>query len=124
MKHPNEEQNKNQETFLAQLPESNRKLHQMLFSTGNAAFCYHLETQKEIIPTRLDFEDWLEGLAPDVKKEMKQKGFEKCKKMLSFTRHVMERNNIGMTEWMKQHLTVEEFEFWQNQGGGGKVSPS
>lgn len=104
MKHPNKKQQENQAKFLAELPEDQREEHARLFRFGNAAYIYHLEADK-LEPTEKDFEEWLTGLPENVQRDMEIQGFELCKGILSFSRYVMEKNNIGMDEWMQQHLT-------------------
>lgn len=49
------------------------------------------------------------ALPEDVRSYMKNKGFELCKGVLSFTRYVMEKNDIGMDEWMKNHLSEDDY---------------
>ena len=44
---------------------------------------------------------------------MKILGFEACRTMLPFTRYVNERNDIGMRDWMKEHLSSSDFNYWQ-----------
>ena len=116
MEHPKKAQRDNQAAMLAAAPAEQKEYLKLLFSTGNAAYIYHTETRETVIPTEADFNDWLAGLPDNVRKEMEVKGFEECKTMLPFTRHVMERNDIGMEEWMKKHLTKEEYGFWKSQG--------
>jgi protoporphyrinogen oxidase len=53
-------------------------------------------------------------LPANIKKDMKLKGFEACKMMLPFTRYVNERQDIGMGEWMKHHLSAEDYEYYTN----------
>ncbi len=108
MEHPFKEQQENQKKFLAELPADLREEHAQLFRIGNATFCYHrLADQQE--PNENDFKDWLEGLPDNIKKDMKTKGFQECKGILSFTRFVNEKNDIGMGEWMKQNLSLEDY---------------
>ena len=56
-----------------------------------------------------DFEIWLTGLPENIRNDMKIKGFELCKGVLSFTRYIMEKNDIGMEEWLKNNLTKEDY---------------
>ena len=44
---------------------------------------------------------------------MENKGFEKCKMILSFTRYVRERKDIGMEEFVKEKMGIEEYEKYQ-----------
>jgi len=45
---------------------------------------------------------------------MKKQGFEACKSTLPFTRYVNERRDIGMDEWMKQHLSEEDYKTYKD----------
>lgn len=107
MEHPNKEQKENQKKLLAELPEEQREEHARLLRFGNAAYIYHQQS-KDFEPTEKDFEEWLVALPKNVQKDMKNKGFEKCKGVLSFTRYVMEKNDVGMELWMEQHLSEKD----------------
>ncbi len=109
MEHPNKEQRENQAKLLEQLPEEQREEHERLLRFGNAAYIYHQEAQ-ELEPTEMDFIEWIEGLPKNIGVDMEKKDFEECKGILSFTRYVMEKNDIGMGEWMKRNLSKEDYE--------------
>lgn len=111
MEHPNKEQRDNQKAFLESLPEHEREEHARLFRFGNASYRYHQMAQ-EMEPTENDFEEWLEGLPILIARDMRSKGFEKCKGVVSFTRYVIEKNDIGMDEWMKQNLNKEDYKVY------------
>ncbi len=108
MQHPNKEQREVQAKFLAQLPNEQREQHARLFRFGNASYIYHKESAV-LHPTEADFKEWLIALPEDLQSYMKSKGFELCKGILSFTRYVMEKNDIGMDEWMKKHLSEDDY---------------
>ena len=65
--------------------------------------------------TEQDFVDYLEGLPPKIRKYMEYDGLEKCRTHYPFTRFVMERRDLGMDEWMQQHLSEEEFQWYKEQ---------
>jgi len=110
MQHPDKKIQKKQADFLSQCPESEREYHASIFRTGNAAIIYHqLANQNNDTVLKSYYEEWLEGLPSGIKEEMKKLGFEKCKSILSFTRYVNERNDIGMDEWMKEHLSEKDY---------------
>lgn len=108
MKHPNKQQQENQAKFLSELPEEEREEHARIFRFGNAAYIYHQEAA-DLEPTETDFEEWLAGLPENIRKGMREKGFESCKNVLSFSRYVLEKNDMGMKEWMKNHLSDEDY---------------
>lgn len=112
MEHPNKKQQENQAKFLSELPKEEREEHARLFRFGNAAYIYHQES-KDLEPTETDFEEWLTGLPETMRIDMKNKGFESCKSVLSFSRYVMEKNDIGMEEWMKNHLSEDDYNEYQ-----------
>lgn len=108
MEHPNREQRENQAKLLEQLPEERREEQARLLRFGNAAYIYHRQAEN-LEPTEEDFKEWLKGLPKDVREDMEIQGFELCKGILSFSRYVMEKNDIGMGEWMKQNLSEEDY---------------
>jgi len=109
MEHPNKEQRENQAELLARLPEEERDEHARLLRFGNAAYVYHRQAEK-MEPTKEDFDEWLEGLPKNVRSDMKMQGFELCRGILSFQRYVMEKNDIGMGEWMRRNLDKEDYD--------------
>lgn len=113
MKHPNPDIQKYQAQFLADCPAEQREFHARMFRLGNADYFYHQEASFQQTPTLADYEHWLEGLPENIRQVMQTKGFEECKTALPFTRHVMERRDIGMADWMKKHLSEEDYQFWK-----------
>lgn len=116
MIHPDPKFQKKQTDFLNQCPLSDREFHATLFRIGNAAYIYHQlaydindETQK------IYYDEWLEGLPENIKKSMKKLGFEGCKNSFPFTRYVNERNDVGMDEWMRQHLSPEDYLWYKKE---------
>lgn len=115
MKHPDDQYNQSQSKFLNALTGEERQWHERMFRIGNATYVYHSKTNdEEYSPTYQDFLDWLEGLPSNIRKAMEEKGFEECKTALPFTRHVMERNDIGLDNWMRKHLSNEDYEWWRS----------
>ena len=75
--------------------------------------------QASIVNDRISeeyFHEWLEGLGDNIKKEMKNNGFEAYKIVLLLTRYVNERCDIGMDEWLKNHLSEDDFNYWLDAG--------
>lgn len=116
MKHPIEKCNIEQEVFLASCPESERRFHQLFFMVGNATYIYH-QRAKDFNPTISDWNEWLESLDEPIRSAMKREGFEKCRSVLNFTRFVMERNDVGLDEFLIEKLgkeVVEEYKALSN----------
>lgn len=64
-------------------------------------------------PSRFEYEMWLESLDEPLKQEYKELGFEKCKAKLNFKRFYLELHDIGMDEFMRNHLFRRDYEFWK-----------
>ena len=108
MKHPIEQMNINQKKFLEDLPEGERKFHERLFRIGNASYCYHTGAES-LEPTQEDFNEWIKGLPVEFRGGFIKRGFDDCRGVLSFTRYVNEKNDIGMDQWMKEHLSNDDY---------------
>jgi hypothetical protein len=100
IKHPSNHCNIEQEEFLAKCPEDQKRFHELLFNHGNAVWRYHSESS-QYTPTPEDFKEWLEGLPNNIRADMLKKGFNQCKTILSFTRYVNEKNDVGMEAYIK-----------------------
>lgn len=114
MEHPNPECRKKQQEFLKSCPPEEREFHARLFRYGNAAYVYH---QLADVPQNKDnlklyYEEWLQELPPNISEDMKKKGFEACRTMIPFTRYVNEHSDIGMRDWMKEHLSEEDYNYY------------
>lgn len=113
MKHPDPKCQQRQEDFLKECPENEKGFHQTLFRVGNAAYIYYQQAgQVNDKISEEYFYEWLEGLSENIRKDMENKGFEACKTMVPFIRYVNERTDIGMDQWMKNHLSQEDYDFW------------
>jgi hypothetical protein len=117
MKHPDPKIQRNQDDFLNHCPDEQKEFHSRLFRIGNAAYIYHQQANSlEDKISEEYFHEWVEGLPDNMKNEMQRKGFEACKIMIPFTRYVNERCDIGMDEWMKNHLSDDDFKAWFEAG--------
>lgn len=106
VKHPLEKYNTAQENFISNLADEDKEYHSLLFSYGNASYLYH---HLPIEPTLEDYTEWLEGLDENFRKEMQSKGFESCKNILSFTRYVREKRDIGMEDFVIEKMGTEQY---------------
>ena len=112
MIHPDSQCQKKQRDFLLQCPENEREFHAAMFRIGNASFIYHqLANNTSEKTLKAYYLEWLERLPPNIQKDMKKKGFDCCKNVLPFTRYVNERKDIGMDEWMREHLSEKDYNF-------------
>ena len=56
----------------------------------------------------------MEGLDEAIRMDMQNKGFENCQSVLSFTRYVRERKDIGMKEFVKEKMGIEEYKKYES----------
>jgi len=111
MKHPDKQIQIKQSDFLSRCSPSEKDYHATIFRIGNAACTYHLlasDTSQNTL--ELYYSEWIESLPKNISDTMQ--GFEECKTMLPFLRYVNERNNIGMDEWMKEHLSGDDYKIY------------
>ncbi len=58
------------------------------------------------------FEEYLEGLPRDgLRRAEKAGGLDKAKRSFPFRRYVLERHDIGMDEYLRIHLSAEDYAF-------------
>lgn len=107
--HPDPEKRKEQADFLQRCAPEKRRFHELMFMIGNVTFRYHQEARK-YKPSQEDWREWISGLNEPIKSAMEKRGFEECKGILSFTRYVMEKNDRGLDEYIKQHIDPKDFE--------------
>jgi hypothetical protein len=106
--HPDPKCVRAQEDFLANCDPQQRRFHELLFKFGNVSFRYHLAA-KEFEPTLTDWNEWIDGLDEPMKSSFRKQGFDSCRGVLSFTRYVNEKNDIGMEEFVKLHLSADDY---------------
>ena len=118
MKHPDPKCQENQEEFLRNCPPEEREFHARNFRYGNAAYIYHQQANvpKNKDSLKLYYEEWLRGLPPQIAADMKEYGLEKCKTMLSFTRYVNERTDVGFDDWMRENLSEDDYAYFKAIG--------
>ncbi|RDV11905.1 hypothetical protein DXT99_23665 [Pontibacter diazotrophicus] len=109
VKHPLEHCNRTQEATITKLPEDQRRSQELLYSYANAVYRYH-QAAAEHEPTHQDYEEWLEGLPENISRDMAAKGFEWCRTVLSFTRYVQEKNDVGQEKYVRGLMGDEEYE--------------
>lgn len=63
------------------------------------------------------FEEYLEGLPHDgLRRAEKAGGLDKAKNSYPFRRYVLERHDIGMDEYLRTHLSAEDYAFHLEAG--------
>ena len=110
VKHPHKQTQQNQIDALVESPSDRFDFLVLFFNFGNASYRYMSLARGE--ETIEDFEDWLEGLPERVRNTFRKEGFEAAKSTWPFRRHVMERRDLGMDEYIKSLLRPDDWEKW------------
>lgn len=110
VKHPDVEIQRSQIAFLEKCPPDEFEFRVLFLNYGNTAYRYmSLSRGKATVD---DFEDWLEGLPHKVQNHFRAEGFEVAKSVLAFQRHVLERRDLGMDEYIQKLLRPEDWVKW------------
>ena len=92
-------------------------------SEGNLSTEYLLDWLEQHINPQIDsrsarelltiyFEEYVEGLPDDgLRRSEKEAGLDKVKNRYPFRRYVLERHDIGMDEYLRIHLSAEDYAF-------------
>lgn len=110
VKHRHKQTQQNQIDALVESPSDRFDFLVLFFNFGNASYRYMSLARGE--ETIEDFEDWLEGLPERVRTTFRKEGFEAAKSTWPFRRHVMERRDLGMDEYIKSLLHPADWEKW------------
>ncbi|WP_051397876.1 hypothetical protein [Runella limosa] len=110
VKHPSLQIRENQIDSLLSKGDDNFDFWLLSMNFGNACYRYMSLARGE--ETIEDFEEWLEGLPENIRKHFEEQGFEASKSAWPFRRHVMERRDIGMDEYIKGLLHPADWEKW------------
>lgn len=91
-----------------------------LLRIGNTVRLYYEQVNKVVLTEDI-FNLWIESLQEPMRSSFKKKGLENCKGVLNLQRFYLELNDKGLDEYLKNHLTEEDFSYWVAIGG---TSPS
>ncbi|MCF2501375.1 hypothetical protein [Dyadobacter chenhuakuii] len=100
-----------QAAALAALPEDQRDFMAFMFRTTNVSAYYYNQHGAE--PCLEDFADWLECLDPVIANKLRVEGFERHRSSLSLRRHAAERKDLGLDEYMREHLSEQDYNRWK-----------
>lgn len=109
MTHPDEERNQAQAEFLERCAPEDRRFHELMFMVGNATYRYHQSAQ-DLDPSEADWKEWIDGLNEPFKSGMIKEGFTKGKGILAFTRYVMEKHDVGLDEYLREHINSKDLD--------------
>jgi hypothetical protein len=82
-----------------------------LIRIGKVVNSYYYQLKKKEI-TEEKFSLWIESLQDPMKKHFKDKGLEKCSGVLNFQRFILELQDNGLEEYLKNELSDEDFTYW------------
>ncbi|GAB3715782.1 hypothetical protein GCM10027592_56490 [Spirosoma flavus] len=125
MRHPIEKYNQQQAETLASLPEENREWMARMFRIGNATYCYYNRAKElaaysnEIL--QVYFEEYLSGIEHEgLRRAEEREGLQKAKSSFGFRRYILERHDIGMDEFLRLHLSEEDYAFHRSNAPDAK----
>lgn len=78
---------------------------------GNAVSCYYHHHHVEA--TEADYLEWLEELPKRPQAVMRALGFEDNKNALALRRYVLEKNDIGLSDFLKVVLSPADWQAYQ-----------
>lgn len=65
----------------------------------------------ECVPTRQNFDWWIESLDEPMKSCFKKLGFEACWPVLNYRRFILELADIGLHEFLRERLSEEDYRY-------------
>jgi len=85
----------------------------LLARTNRAALSYYAKANE--FKTEQNFKTWLESLGTgSLRLHFEQAGFESGKNALPFMRFILELNDYGLDDHMKNNLSIDDYEQWIN----------
>ncbi|MDF7815541.1 MULTISPECIES: hypothetical protein [Hymenobacter] len=111
-RHPDDDCHYSQKELLRHAPnivERNR-LAQLL-RWGNATYCYYHYNQVQV--TKTDYLEWLEGLPETAQATMRALGFEEMNDSLPLRRYVLEKNDVGLSAFLRTVLSASDWQDYQ-----------
>lgn len=65
--------------------------------------------------TEEDFNLWIDSLPEPMKSDFKNKGLNQCRGVLNFQRFILELQDNGLEEYLKNELKEEDYNYWRDQ---------
>jgi len=84
---------------------------EILLRIGRATTDYYKQLNRNEL-TEEDFKQWIESLEEPMRSSFKNKGLDNCRGVLNFQRFILELQDIGLDEYLKNNLTEEDFSYW------------
>ena len=112
-RHPLDHCHQAQLESLALLSPADRPAVAQLLRFGNAAYCYYHFHEVEV--TEADFLEWLEAVPARPQAALRALGFEENKRTLALRRYVLEKNDVGLSEYLRGVLSADDWQAYQQQ---------
>ena len=87
------------------------KVDERLLRIGRITTGYYKQLNAQEL-TEKDFKLWIESLGEPMRGVFSRKGLELCKGVLNFQRFILELQDNGLDEYLKNNLTEEDFSYW------------
>lgn len=110
-RHPVDTCHQAQLEHLVQTPPDERGHLAQLLRFGNATYCYYHFNEVQV--TEVDYLEWLDGLPARPQASMRALGFEAHKDALPLRRYVLEKNDIGLSDYLRVLLSPADWQAYQ-----------
>lgn len=87
------------------------KIEERLLRIGKITTDYYKQINRDEL-TEDSFTLWIESLEEPMRSNFKNKGLDNCRGVLNFQRFILELQDIGLDEYLKNNLTEEDFNYW------------
>ena len=88
------------------------KVDERLLRIGRITTGYYKQLNTQEL-TEKDFKLWIESLEEPMRGVFNKKGLEDCRGVLNFQRFILELQDKGLDEYLKNNLTEEDFNFYR-----------
>ena len=89
----------------------NIKVDERLIRIGHTCNDYYRQLNPKEL-TEENFKLWIESLEDPMRGSFKNKGLDSCRGVLNFQRFILELQDKGLDEYLKNNLTDEDFSYW------------
>lgn len=117
-RHPDEGCHQSQLALLRDQPSpAERDYLAQQLRWGNATYCYYHQNRVDVSET--DYLEWLEGLPTRAQAAMRALGFKEMRDSLPLRRYVLEKNDIGLGEFLRGLLSLADWQAYEQAGSAG-----
>lgn len=117
-RHPDEGCHQSQLALLRDQPSAAERNHlAQQLRWGNATYCYYHQNPVDV--SEADYLEWLEGLPQRAQAAMRALGFDEMRDSLPLRRYVLEKNDIGLGEFLRGMLLPADWQAYEQAGSAG-----